>query len=189
MSKKRSDIPGSHIPWQPMVQMDDEEHAISQALVKVRAMQAGVAYAGHDAYWENDRYAVFVTFWKMTDGTPCSDVQELSIKRHDKQWPNDWRDAMRIKNEIAGPEVEAVELYPAQDRIVDTANQRYLWCFPPGAQPTWDGEHVIGFPAGLRLDPDAGQIVGAVQREFDPADPERHDYDDRVGQLQQQSRR
>jgi len=145
---------------------------------------AGLDYSGHDAYWQNDKYAVFVTFWKLNDGTVTDEVQEISFKRHDRQWPNDWRDAMRIKNEVAGPEIEAVELYPALDRVVDTANQRFLWCFPKGDRPTWDGEHLIGFQYGARLDPDAGLIVGAQQREFDPSDPPRDDWDEAVEELQ-----
>jgi len=33
----------------------------------------------------------------------------------------------RIKNEIVGPEHEAVELFPAESRLVDTSNQYHLW--------------------------------------------------------------
>jgi hypothetical protein len=36
---------------------------------------------------------------------------------------HDWRDLQRIKNQLVGPECEAVELYPAESRKVDTANQ------------------------------------------------------------------
>lgn len=51
----------------------------------------------------------------------------LSIKRHDKQPIHDWRDLQAIKNQIAGTECEAVELYPAESRLVDSANQYHLW--------------------------------------------------------------
>ena len=51
----------------------------------------------------------------------------LSIKRRDKESIHDWRDLQRIKNELVGPENEAVELYPAESRIVDTSNQYHLW--------------------------------------------------------------
>lgn len=43
---------------------------------------------------------------------------------------HDWRVLQSIKNALAGPEWEAVELYPAESRLVDQANQYHLWCFP-----------------------------------------------------------
>ena len=54
----------------------------------------------------------------------------LSIKTLDKQPRHDWREMQQIKNELVGEEVEAVELYPSEDRLVDTANQYHLFCFP-----------------------------------------------------------
>lgn len=54
----------------------------------------------------------------------------LSIKTLDKQPRHDWREMQRIKNELVGEEVEAVELYPAESRLVDTANQFHMFCFP-----------------------------------------------------------
>jgi hypothetical protein len=38
----------------------------------------------------------------------------------------------RIKNELSGTATEAVELYPAESRLADTANQYHLWCVEPG---------------------------------------------------------
>lgn len=56
----------------------------------------------------------------------------LTIKRNDRHWKHDWRHLQRIKNELLGPEVEAVELYPAESRLVDEANQYHLWALPEG---------------------------------------------------------
>lgn len=56
----------------------------------------------------------------------------LSIKRHDRGTIRDWRDLQRIKNDVVGPECEAVELFPAESRLVDSANQYHLWALPPG---------------------------------------------------------
>src|SRR5438105_2948014 len=50
----------------------------------------------------------------------------LSIKRRDKQPLRSWRDLQRIKNEICGRECEGVELFPAESRLVDSANQYHL---------------------------------------------------------------
>lgn len=54
----------------------------------------------------------------------------LSFKTIDKQPRHDWREMQRIKNELVGEEVEAVEVFPAESRLVDTSNQYHLWCFP-----------------------------------------------------------
>ncbi len=51
----------------------------------------------------------------------------LSIKRLDREPCRDWRHFQQIKNEIIGPEYEAMELYPADSRLVDGANQYHLW--------------------------------------------------------------
>jgi hypothetical protein len=65
---------------------------------------------------------------------PMGPVAWLSIKRNDRQTIHDWRELQRIKNMIMGEECEAVEIYPAESRVHDTANQYHLWCFAPGYQ-------------------------------------------------------
>jgi hypothetical protein len=86
----------------------------------------------------------------------------LSIKRHDRRPIHDWRHLQRIKNALVGEQHEAVELYPAESRLVDTANQYHLWVladpnkrFPMG----WDQRLVEG--------PESAARVGAAQRPFD----------------------
>tara|TARA_Y100001938_G_C7850749_1_gene310679 strand:+ start:64 stop:606 length:543 start_codon:yes stop_codon:yes gene_type:complete len=61
----------------------------------------------------------------------------LSIKRLDKESIHDWRELMDIKNTLTSPEQEAVELYPAEWRRVDTANQYHLFVFPKGFAPAF----------------------------------------------------
>lgn len=51
----------------------------------------------------------------------------LSIKLLTKDPVHDWRDLQQIKNELVGPECEGIELYPAESRLVDGANQYHLW--------------------------------------------------------------
>jgi hypothetical protein len=63
---------------------------------------------------------------------PMGPVAWLSIKRNDRAVIHDWRELQRIKNMVMGEECEAVEMYPAESRLHDTANQYHLWCFAPG---------------------------------------------------------
>ncbi|HTA46356.1 MAG TPA: hypothetical protein VK789_28130 [Bryobacteraceae bacterium] len=51
----------------------------------------------------------------------------LTIRREDRRPVTDWRDVQWIKNQLLGPEVEAVQLFPAESRLVDTSNQFYLY--------------------------------------------------------------
>lgn len=69
--------------------------------------------------FENDSYHVEVRY-----NPP---FVHLDIRRHDMGDCKNWRELQQIKNEIVGPEHEAVELFPAESRLVDTANQYHLW--------------------------------------------------------------
>jgi hypothetical protein len=51
----------------------------------------------------------------------------LSIKPLTRERHSRWRDYQRIKTELVGPEHEGVELFPAESRLVDTADQYHLW--------------------------------------------------------------
>lgn len=80
------------------------------------------------AVWVNSRYQVNVY---RVEQSSWPELVWLSIKRRDKlpPGPERWRDFQRIKNELVGPENEAVEIYPAESRLVDTSNQFHLWVF------------------------------------------------------------
>jgi len=69
--------------------------------------------------WENDIYLV-----RVFSHPPFI---QLDISRKDEQPCENWRHFQQIKNELVGAEFEAVELYPAESRLVDTANQYHLW--------------------------------------------------------------
>jgi hypothetical protein len=71
--------------------------------------------------WVNSLYTVISAHG---DG-----IIHLSIRNNDRSARHDWREFQRIKNEIVGPENEAMEIYPAESRLLDTANQFHLWVF------------------------------------------------------------
>lgn len=76
--------------------------------------------------FHNNLYSVLVgeSLWQEE---VKQNVIHLSIKRHDKKPIRDWRHLQRIKNELIGPENEGLELFPAESRLMDTANQFHLW--------------------------------------------------------------
>jgi len=92
--------------------------------------------------WMNDHYQVALR--------RSSGMVWLSIKTIDNTPLSDWRDKQAIKNQLVGLECECVELYPAESRIVDLANQTHIWCV---SDPTFR------FPFGF----DYGRNVSEVE--------------------------
>jgi len=120
---------------------------------------------GDEEQFMNDLYVVNRRF---IHPLPDADVPEqiyLSIRRQDRQPARDWRDFQRIKNQLAGPEWTGFELYPAESRKVDGANQYHLFCFEVDD---------VGFGFTRRIVANQAQIdmvtPGAVQRDPEPID-------------------
>lgn len=109
---KRKKKNWDHTPWTPFRELDFDQGIPEQ-------------HRPH-LIFVNSIYQVSVWFEKSET---YGEIAHLSIKTHDKQARHDWRDMQRIKNEICGVEAEAVELYPAESRVVDTANQYHLFVF------------------------------------------------------------
>ena len=105
--------------------LDPKEVAKRVGCTNEQARKA-IAKANEGLLYLNDTYQVHVTFEDDHPAFKCR-VICLSIKRSDRQPIHDWRDLQRIKNELTDPEYEAIEIYPAESRLVDTANQYWLW--------------------------------------------------------------
>lgn len=80
------------------------------------------------ATFSNSLYYVVV----FEHPTECGLVKQLQVSRHDRQPIRSWGDMQRVKNEIAGEDAVAVEVYPAQRDVVDHAHAYHLWILPPG---------------------------------------------------------
>lgn len=136
------------VPWTPF-----EKATLHPDVVK----------EGFSQCWKNSRYTV------LRRDVPSQQGQlvHLSMKRNDKNPMHDWRDMQRIKNELLGPEEEALELYPAESRLIDTANQYHLYCFLGMRAP-------FGYEAERCVMEEVGNVCGGTgkQRPFEkkPAD-------------------
>ncbi len=152
--RKGRSAPGRARPaWQ---KMERGRQVISPALAAHAAdnPEARDVIAESGEVWLNAKYVAVVRRY------PSGAVMHLSVRRADRKAVRDWRDLQRIKNDIAGPDVEAVELFPAEDRLVDTANQYHLWCMPPGVRLP------LGFPQRSVMDAADLPDIGARQREL-----------------------
>lgn len=132
-------------------------------------------------YYENNRYGVFMRPLGVEEETKEGEegetilITHLSIKRHDREIIRDWRELQRIKNDLCGAELEAVELFPRESRKMDVQNQYHLYVMPEG----------YTFPFGYMsrdvIDPwtlrkqarETGDIhlLTGKQRPFEPGDP------------------
>ena len=102
----------------------------TEARKLVRAFKAGLLGDGGAAVWtiwENGSYQVWKRTLEAVDGG--SNMIHLSIKRNDREPIRDWRVMQEIKNMLVGKECEGMEMYPAESRLVDTANQYHMWVF------------------------------------------------------------
>ena len=84
----------------------------------------------------------------------------LSIRHNDRRPVRDWRQFQRIKNELAGDEREALEIYPAETRLIDEANSYHLWVMPKGEKVP------VGWDVGrVTMTADEASQAGARQRD------------------------
>lgn len=90
-------------------------------------------------------------------------IHHLSIRRFDKAAMRDWRHFQWIKNEICGAEREAVEIFPAESRLIDAANQYHLWVFPDDQRiPLGSGSRAV-----RDNDDETTVALRASQRKYD----------------------
>jgi len=156
LSPKRFDFEPGVLPREAF----DYQHLMSMGATKAAAKRI-VQEQKRTAIWMSDTYQVNVL------DVPCAwgfAMTWLSIKRRDKEAFHDWRELQQIKNAIVGPDREAVEIYPAEARMVDTANQYHLWALPAGKT----------FPFGFNERMVIGDSThNAKQRPFEkPGEPE-----------------
>ncbi|HEY6912485.1 MAG TPA: hypothetical protein VI356_24100 [Myxococcales bacterium] len=119
------------------------------------------AEAGAARWFANSIYVVRMI--ALRGEPPFGTTVCLTIRTHDHQARHDWRELQRIKNDLMGKTVEAVEVYPSEERVVDNSNYYHLFCFPQLA--TEDGWLPFGFTERLVTD---GPVAGAKQRQFRP---------------------
>jgi hypothetical protein len=129
---KRKKINWSQVPWTPFAECVIDDNIANQIDRPV-------------AIYRNSRYQVSV-YTRQTPGAVemFGEMAHLSFKVHDRQAHHDWRDMQRIKNEICGPEYDAVEIFPAESKLVDSANQYHLFVFKTFKLPFGFQDRLVG---------------------------------------------
>jgi hypothetical protein len=146
-----------HLGVLPQIDAAQMNHIAMQSGRPLHEVQAVAADMLHTKVFINGLYQVNVR--------RRGDWIELSIKRRNKKpmGPERYRHFQRIKNELIGPEHEAAELFPAESRLLDSANQYQIFVH---IDPTYR------FPFGVneRLVSDT-KLLGSVQQPFEPVEP------------------
>jgi len=80
------------------------------------------------ASWQTFHNNLYVVVIEMT-----SPLIHASVRRLDGRPCSNWSHLQQIKNELIGPEHEAVELFPAESRPINTSNEFHRWAHPSPA--------------------------------------------------------
>jgi hypothetical protein len=125
--------------WTPLVKLRPDETYRRPEIVRETMTHYGIDEAAAAAMLdaEDAKVDCYINhLYQVQVGTcgPDNRMLHINIRRRDGSMFKDWRHFQQIKNEIAGPEREAFELYPAESRKVDTSNKWHLWVLPEGVQ-------------------------------------------------------
>lgn len=113
-------------------------HARNEGISFEEARKMLDAEIERETIWVNDKYQVATHHFEHPTLGPC---MHLNIRRRDgKPLFRDWREFQEIKNQLAGPECEGLEIYPAESRKVDQTNKYHMYCIL-----TPDEKHRIPF--------------------------------------------
>lgn len=134
------------IPLHAKRRRDMMAWAIRQGANEEEAEQI-IADAEGAETWMNQKYVATVRRDPTIGAEGWPPMAHLAIRRVDRKVIHDWRDLQRVKADIFGATAEAVELYPADDRVVDTANSYHLWVFTDGTS-----RFPVGWEYGLKTD-------------------------------------
>lgn len=137
-----------------------DEQATKSYRSRIDAKESQVFYS---EIFTNKSHCVIVT--PMSIKHQMDGWVSLSVKRHDRKAECDWRIFQRIKNDLVGEKREAVQLFPSMDRVLDTANQYFLWVAPKN--------YIFGIGQVDQevSDENYAEKVGSVQRPFADSDP------------------
>lgn len=110
-----------------------------------------------EADWRSGVERIFVNDTHMVYARPVGvEGWHLSIKRRDREPIFSWRELQDVKNALVDPEREAIELFPAEERLVDQSNQFHIWVNKnERIDVGWDGKwlnEVIGTKPSWRND-------------------------------------
>ncbi len=107
----------------PMDDMPGWREVMAASGTTEEEAKAKVAWMAAQEIWVNNLYQVNAEYG------PDRRTVHLIIRRLDRQPIHNWPHFQYIKNELLGPECEAVEIYPPESQLVDEKHHYHLWGF------------------------------------------------------------
>ncbi len=105
---------------------EEFEDVTSESRRRHAALNPGSAFRP-DQVFQNPKYVVQIFNDRKVIGRPA---RQVMIRRSDSAPIYSWSDMQRIKNEIFGEEVEALQMFPKESELVDVANLYWMWVLP-----------------------------------------------------------
>jgi hypothetical protein len=163
MTKKRK-APTPKKEWEPLTQTPDwavkAQH--EQVMERARVTFPGVAVdeiPAPDEVWGSSQYTATVHYLDDNrDG-----FIEVGIHNYHRTTHVPWRHIQQIKNEVFGPDREAVQLFPAEDRLLDSANEYWIYVYPTSEAPMRKRGVKIGMDRGRSVNYDMPPMGKARQ--------------------------
>lgn len=119
--------------WQPLERKDIDPSFIPNPVLQ--KLKANMGLEDSDEIWLNDLYQVTVDYMKSDNPAEQEGrdgMLHLSIHLLNRNPVRNWRHLQAIKNEVAGEDRVAVEIFPPEEHLVDTSNEYHLWVLPKG---------------------------------------------------------
>ena len=124
---------------------------------------------GHFSTWENNIYEVTARHYLTGSPLDGGEFFRLGIASFDGSARHDWRAFQAIKKQLCGEEWEALELYPAESRLLDPSNYYILYVFPSLPFGKRIGRSVVG-PENCQA-PQRGWANGSTPKELQKITP------------------
>lgn len=99
------------------------ENVTQDAVAKHMALHPDSTFRP-DFVFQNNRYIVQVFLGERRKNRT---YDKAMIRRSDAKPIDSWSDLQRVKNEIFGPEIEAIQFFPPQSELIDDANLYWLF--------------------------------------------------------------
>lgn len=158
MSKKRKTTKGHPVQWTKFIEVTPKPNPAARATDPEGYDALQQDYKDGKAFmYQNSLYTVHLRLL----GRDKTQALWLSIRHNDRKAIRDWRHFQRIKNELAGDEREAMEIYPKESQLVDEANTYHLWVLAEADTNPFGfkGERMVSSP-------EEAEAIGAKQRPF-----------------------
>lgn len=125
--------------WRPLVKLLPDEtftriEVVRETMQHYNIDEAAARKILEDEHARGETYVNELYQVVVTPTGPDKMMLHINIRRRDGAAVFDWRHMQQIKNELAGEEREAFQIFPCESKKVDTSNKYHLFVLPEGVR-------------------------------------------------------